>query len=165
MPGSGKTWIMRVLEKDFGLSVQDLDDYFEFQCGMSISQFWAQYGQEEFRCLERYFMLELLESQVSIIAMGGGTPCFFNNIELIKERSLSIYLKVNPIQLNVQTNFKNRPLFDGNSNRLDQLEQLYRQRSAWYERADKIIVNDFNELNVIDNVKNVCINYFQSQII
>ncbi|MBK8296227.1 MAG: hypothetical protein IPK91_02840 [Saprospiraceae bacterium] len=76
MPGSGKTWLANALEKELGLEAQDLDHYFETQSGMAISQFWNQYGESEFRVLERYYMFELLDSQVSIIAMGGGTPCF-----------------------------------------------------------------------------------------
>lgn len=164
MPGSGKTWMMRALEKELCLEVQDLDHYFEKYCGMTIGQFWKQYGQKEFRSLERYCMMELLESQVSIIAMGGGTPCFFNNIEIIKDLSFSIYLKMNPIQLESQIDPNSRPLFDGILIDTNQINTLYQQRRAWYERADRIIVNNFYEPNVLDDVKMICRTYFQSHI-
>ncbi|MGB5025174.1 MAG: shikimate kinase [Saprospiraceae bacterium] len=165
MPGSGKTWLANALKKELGFNALDLDHYFEAQSGMTIPQFWNQYGEAEFRVQERCFMFELLDSQVSIIAMGGGTPCFFNNLDCIKKQSLCIYIKADLVQLEAKNDFIDRPHFASNSSKSDFLNKLYQQRKKWYERADLIIENDFNELNVLDNVKNICINYFKSKIL
>lgn len=165
MPGSGKTWLIKTLKKEMDLEVQDLDLYFETQVGMTISQFWKQKGEAEFRALERFYMFELLDSQVSIIAMGGGTPCFFNNLDCIKKQSLCIYLKTNLVQIESKIDFDKRPQFAEKSNKLVELDKLYQLRKSWYERADMTIENDFNELNVFDSVKNICLNYFKSKIL
>lgn len=165
MPGSGKTWLANALKTELGLDVLDLDHYFEAQSGMTIPQFWKQYGEAQFRVLERYYMFELLDSQVSIIAMGGGTPCFLNNLDCIKQQSFCLYLKADLVQLEAKNDFNNRPQFAGNASNADFLEMLYQKRKKWYERADLIVENDFNELNVLDNVKNICINYFKSKLL
>lgn len=165
MPGSGKTWLANALKTELGLDVLDLDHYFEAQSRMTIPQFWKQYGESQFRVLERYYMFELLDSQVSIIAMGGGTPCFLNNLDCIKQQSFCLYLKADLVQLEAKNDFNNRPQFAGNASNADFLKMLYQKRRNWYERADLIVENDFNELNVLDNVKNICINYFKSKIL
>ncbi|MBK8296226.1 MAG: hypothetical protein IPK91_02835 [Saprospiraceae bacterium] len=78
---------------------------------------------------------------------------------------MCIYIKADLVQLEAKNDFINRPHFAGNSSKSDFLNKLYQQRKKWYERADLIIENDFNELNVLDNVKNICINYFKSKIL
>ncbi|GIZ09436.1 shikimate kinase [Flavobacterium sp. UMI-01] len=93
--GSGKSTIAKSLSKIRQIPFVDLDDYIEKKSGMSIKSIFETRGEIHFRKLEHEAFLELLnDSSDYIIGLGGGTPCYANNHELlIGEDRVSIYLK------------------------------------------------------------------------
>jgi|GEM_PF-5325340 len=93
--GSGKSAIGKSLAELSSLPYIDLDDFMVESENMSIDQIFSQKGEIYFRKKEHHYLLELLNIPgQKIIALGGGTPCYHDNISLLKtEGIVSIYLK------------------------------------------------------------------------
>lgn len=92
---SGKSSIGKRLSKKLSMSFLDLDDYIIEQEKMSISKIFEQKGEVYFRLIEHKYLKEILaKDEKFILALGGGTPCYANNMEEInKGDTLSIYLQ------------------------------------------------------------------------
>ncbi|MCK0131342.1 shikimate kinase [Flavobacteriaceae bacterium F08102] len=91
--GSGKSTIGQRLAKQLVLPFIDLDHYIEEKEGMSISSLFQEKGEIYFRKLETLCIAELLERKDDfVLALGGGTPCFGKNMELINAGASSFYL-------------------------------------------------------------------------
>jgi shikimate kinase len=86
--GSGKSRYGRLLGDRSGLQHVDLDLMFESRFRISIKDFFGKYDESAFRIIER----TLLHDNI-IISTGGGTPCFFDNMDLINLHGVSLYLK------------------------------------------------------------------------
>ena len=112
--GCGKSTVSKKLANLTGISVIDLDKKIEKREKLTINEIFEQKGEVYFRKLERTIFMELLESpKTMIIALGGGTPCYANNHELLNgENVLSIYLKasVETLVKRLFTNRSKRPL-------------------------------------------------------
>ena len=93
--GSGKSVLSQKLSRKIGIPFVELDEMIEKRCDLSIERIFATKGELFFRKLEHQLFVELLENDEDIIiSTGGGTPCYFNNHELLqKEDVVSIYLK------------------------------------------------------------------------
>lgn len=92
--GSGKSTVAKQLAKGLKLPIIDLDDYIIDQEEMSIASIFETKGEIYFRLQESKYLKQLLEQKDDlVIALGGGTPCYGNNMELIKNASESFYLK------------------------------------------------------------------------
>ena len=92
--GSGKTTLGRALAAETGLTFIDLDNYIELRHCKSINQIFAERGEEGFRKIEQNLLHEVCEFEDVIISSGGGTPCFFDNIEYMNRQGTTIYLEV-----------------------------------------------------------------------
>ena len=92
--GSGKSTLGKKLASKLGYSFIDMDAFIEQQEGLSIAEIFASSGEDHFRVLERKALLSLLNMENVVVATGGGTPCFFDNMEMINQEAYSIYLKV-----------------------------------------------------------------------
>ena len=91
--GAGKTTVGRALSKTMGLPFYDLDWYIESRMHKTIPQIFAERGEEGFRLIERNMLHEVAEFENVIISCGGGTPCFFDNMEYMNGQGDVIYLK------------------------------------------------------------------------
>jgi len=93
--GSGKSVVAKKLAQQIGISVVELDEIIEEKCKMSIEEIFSTKGELFFRKQEHQLFLELLYNDMDmVISTGGGTPCYFNNHELLKgANTISIYLK------------------------------------------------------------------------
>lgn len=93
--GSGKSVLSQKLSRKIGIPFVELDEMIEKKCDLSIERIFTTKGELFFRKLEHQLFVELLENDEDlIISTGGGTPCYFNNHELLqKEDVVSIYLK------------------------------------------------------------------------
>lgn len=92
--GSGKSTLGRRLKTEMGWDFIDLDDYFEEQFQTSIKTFFAENGEDAFRKAEKKMLAEVIDKEKVIIATGGGTPCYFDNMAKMNESGLSIYIKL-----------------------------------------------------------------------
>jgi shikimate kinase len=93
---SGKTRLGMTLAETIGFSFADTDDIFEERYRIDIADFFQKYSEFEFRKIERQVLRDTGSLERTIIATGGGTPCFEDNMAFIKLSGTSIYLKWDP---------------------------------------------------------------------
>lgn len=94
--GSGKTTVGKALSKETGMMFYDLDWYIESRMRKTVAQIFAEKGEEGFRKIEHSMLHEVAEFEDVIISCGGGTPCFFDNIDYINQQGEVVYLKATP---------------------------------------------------------------------
>ena len=94
--GVGKTAVGRTLAKSLGVSFYDLDWYITDRYRRSVKQIFDERGEEGFRELERRMLHEVAEFEDIVISCGGGTPCFFDNMEYMNAQAETVYLKASP---------------------------------------------------------------------
>lgn len=157
--GSGKSYIGQQLATQLKVQHIDLDDYLEAKAGQSIRSIFEEHGEVYFRKLEQTCLHEMLQYKDVVISTGGGTPCFFDNIDWIKENGQSIYLKTEASLLveRLQSETDKRPLLaNKDAVTLQQfIVDKIRQRAAYYEQATKIIeVNTSNQKQLTYQILN-----------
>ena len=94
--GAGKTTVGKALSKELGIPFYDLDWYIESRRHKTVPQIFAEVGEEAFRKIEYNMLHEVAEFEDVIISCGGGTPCFFDNIDYMNRQAQVIYLKATP---------------------------------------------------------------------
>ena len=94
--GAGKTTVGKELAKLAGLSFIDLDYYIEGRYHKAVSQIFAERGEEAFREIERNMLHEVAEFEDVLISTGGGTPCFFDNMDYMNHTGETVFLDVCP---------------------------------------------------------------------
>lgn len=139
--GCGKSTIAQNLSKITNIPFLDLDKCIENKANLSINEIFEQFGEIHFRRLEHEMLLELLQSsENSIIGLGGGTPCYANNHELLKRDDVtSIYLKasIDTLYNRLIHNKSKRPLI-ANMNEEEMREFIAKHlfdRSYYYNHA------------------------------
>jgi len=140
--GSGKSSFGKKLAAALQFHFIDLDKRIEKQTGKTIVEIFDESGEDMFRKIESQVLADLNAGH-SVIACGGGTPCFFQNMDTIKKDGISIYLKMSVKTLKDRLNrsHKERPLLQNLSkDRLDiEIPQMLDQRSYYYHQAEIII--------------------------
>lgn len=141
--GSGKSTLLEPLATATSRVAIDLDTYIEQKYEMSISHIFEKYGDFHFRKIERQALQEVLNISNALIALGGGTPCFYDSMKLIRKSSFSIYLKVSTRKLidRLGNQRNTRPLLSNlNTKEFKSfIEREVAKRSAYYEQADFIL--------------------------
>lgn len=94
--GSGKTTVGKALAKEVGLPFYDLDWYIESRMRKKVSQIFAERGEEGFRQIERNMLHEVAEFEDVVVSCGGGTPCFFDNMDYLNQQAQVVYLRCEP---------------------------------------------------------------------
>ncbi len=115
--GSGKTTLGKKLASKLALPFIDTDEEIVKQIGMSITEYFAQYGEDAFRALEREQLRKFAE-RAAVISTGGGAPCFFDNMDWIKANGYAVYLQMSPKALFdrlSQSKLHKRPILIGKS--------------------------------------------------
>ncbi len=140
--GSGKSTFGKKLAAALQFHFIDLDKKIEKQTGKTILEIFDESSEDIFRKIESK-VLNNLNTKNSVIACGGGTPCFFQNMDTIKKDGISVYLKmpVKTIKDRLNRSHKKRPLLQNLSkDRLDiEIPQMLDYRSYYYHQADIII--------------------------
>lgn len=146
--GSGKTSIGLKLSYRLRMAVEDTDKLIERREGCSISEIFAQRGEEYFRQLETALLTELLEQKYSrIYSVGGGTPVRAENRELLKKLGTVIYLRIRPETVYERLKGDTtRPLLQC-EDPLGRIRELMESRREAYETGADIIV-DVDELSL-----------------
>jgi len=94
--GSGKSVVGKALATKLNLEFFDLDQQIQDSAGMTIPELFKQYGEIKFRKLERELLLQTLESRIGfVLALGGGTPVYYDNMKQVNTHSTSFYLRSN----------------------------------------------------------------------
>ena len=97
--GSGKTTVGKLLAERLDYSFVDMDTRIEEKYFKTVSQIFADLGEEQFRLLEQKCLHEVSEFENVVIATGGGAPCFFDNMDYMNRRGLTVYFKLSVEQL------------------------------------------------------------------
>ena len=115
--GAGKTTIGKALSKELGITFYDLDWYIESRMRKTVSEIFAERGEEGFRQIEYNMLHEVAEFEDVIISCGGGTPCFFDNMDYLNQQGQVVYLKAEPEVLykHLQMGKVERPLLNTRS--------------------------------------------------
>ena len=156
MPGAGKTFWGREVATAFNLPFTDLDEYIAGKEGASINAIFATYGEQGFREREHKYLGEIVgRSQgCMIIACGGGTPCFQDNMEMMLKAGTVVYLKA-PIALlleHISADAAVRPLLRGKQHSAEYLDDLLRKRSRYYERANIILTPNLLSIATFEEI-------------
>ena len=94
--GAGKTTVGKALSKELGIPFYDLDWYIESRMRKTVKQLFDERGEEGFRRIERNMLHEVAEFENVIVSCGGGTPCFFDNMEYMNQQGETVYLQASP---------------------------------------------------------------------
>ena len=115
--GAGKTTIGRRLAMQLGLMFYDLDWYIETRMHSSVPRIFAERGEEGFRLIEHNMLHEVAEFENVVVSCGGGTPCFYDNMEYMNAQGDTVYLKATADVLckHLQMGRTERPLIKGKS--------------------------------------------------
>jgi shikimate kinase len=139
MPMSGKSSFGKRLSKALDIPFLDLDKQIELYCGLSVKEIFMQEGEERFRTLEREQLQNLVEmNHIAVIACGGGTPAFFDNMQYMLNNGLVIYLKADVELLMQRMNEENkqkRPLLSEDADQKLILDHLYAVRTPFYNMS------------------------------
>ena len=152
--GAGKTTVGRALAKETGMQFYDLDWYIEARMHKTVPQLFAERGEDGFRRVESNMLHEAAEFEDVIISSGGGTPCFFDNMEYMNAQGDTVYLKACPDVLcaHLKMGKVKRPLLEGKNEEelrsfvASQLEQ----REPYYMKAKHVL-----DVNLLDNYEKV----------
>ena len=154
--GAGKTTIGKALSKELGIIFYDLDWYIENRMRKTVSQIFAERGEEGFRKIEYNMLHEVAEFEDVIISCGGGTPCFFDNMDYLNLQGQVVYLKAEPEVLykHLLMAKVERPLIKGKSQEellafiSDQLDR----REPFYSKArytlDVSLMDSYDKINI-----------------
>jgi len=153
--GAGKTTVGKALSKKTGFPFYDLDWYIESRMRKSVSQLFAERGEEGFRKIEHAMLHEVAEFEDVIISCGGGTPCFFDNMDYLNQQGHTVYLKAEPevLRYHLQLGKGVRPLLQGKSPEelLDFITKQLAQREPFYSKARHIL--DVNKLDSYEKIR------------
>ena len=92
--GAGKTTLGKAFARAMGLTFVDLDWYIEERFHKTVSQIFTERGEEGFRELEKRMLHEVSDFENVVISVGGGTPCFFDNMEYMNQVGETVFLDV-----------------------------------------------------------------------
>ena len=154
--GSGKTTVGKALSKQTGMMFYDLDWYIESRMRCSVSQLFKERGEEAFRKIEYNMLHEVAEFEDVIISCGGGTPCFFDNMDYLNQQGDVVYLKATPEVLykHLLMAKVERPLLAGKTpdELIEYITSHLQQRAPFYEKArytlDVSVLDNYDKIKV-----------------
>ena len=154
--GAGKTTVGKALSKELGIIFYDLDWYIESRMRKTVAQIFAEKGEEGFRKIEYNMLHEVAEFEDVIISCGGGTPCFFDNMDYLNQQGDVVYLKATPETLykHLMMAKVERPLLKNKSPEelIAYITEHLKERSPFYEKARYSL-----DVNVLDNYDKIAI--------
>ncbi len=157
LPGSGKSTLGKALAEELSLPFFDLDDEIVTNQNMPITEIFERYGEDFFRKIEQETLHLLVKNKDAfVIATGGGTPCFFDNMDFINDNGKSIFLDVNPKEIADRLNKReteNRPLLDNTYKLQEKLEDLLANRIGFYTKANLTITAEMGLGDVIEVIR------------
>lgn len=138
--GCGKSTTANYLSRKYAMQTIEMDQMIVEQMGMSISNIFAQYGEEYFRNLETQLLIDLQTQQNVVISCGGGVPMRENNVAEMKKSGKVVLLTAEPETIfNRVKDNHDRPLLENNKN-VDFISKLMAERRERYEVAADITI-------------------------
>ena len=137
--GAGKTTAARRLAQRLGWEVADTDDLFEAKYKISVCDFFNKYDEPLYRKLESEVLKETESLENVVISTGGGTACYFDNMDWMNQHGLTVFLRISQkavVDRLVHAKRK-RPLAEGKTEEelAAFVEQHYTERLPFYEQA------------------------------
>ena len=152
--GAGKTTIGKALSQELGIVFYDLDWYIENRMRKTVTQIFAEKGEEGFRLIEHNMLHEIAECEDVIISCGGGTPCFFDNMDYLNEQGQVIYLKATPEVLykHLLMSKGERPLLKGKNPEelITFIREQLEKREIFYNKARYTL-----DVSLMDNYEKI----------
>lgn len=152
--GAGKTTLGKVLAESLGLPFYDLDWYIESRMMKTVPQLFAERGEDGFRKVEHNMLHEVAEFEDVVISCGGGTPCFYDNMEYMNAQGDTVYLKASPevLYAHLQMGKVERPLLKNKTREEMQafIQEQLAEREKYYTKARHI----FN-VDLLDNYEKI----------
>lgn len=141
--GSGKSTIGKYIANDMKWEFIDMDNYFEKKHNCTIKEYFAKYGEDQFRVAENEVVKELSTAENAVIATGGGAPCYYDNMDIMNSAGATIYINVEPEDLaNRLSKAKSkRPLLANKSDEelLDYIKSKLGEREEHYRKAKMVV--------------------------
>ena len=159
--GSGKTTIGIQLAKKLFLNFTDLDEFIEEKEQKSIKEIFEQKGEIYFRKIEHKYLKQFIkENESYVLSLGGGTPCYAGNLDLIlnDKNNLSFYLRgsISTLFKRLSKNKFKRPLInDLSDNQLTEYiaKHLF-ERGLFYDKATyKISIDDKEVQEIVTEIR------------
>ena len=153
--GAGKTTVGKALAKELRMPFYDLDWYIESRMHKTVKAIFDERGEAGFRKIEHNMLHEVAEFEDIIISCGGGTPCFFDNIDYMNRQGETVYLKATPEVLygHLKMGKTIRPLLLNKT--ADEVQAFIReqlaQREPYYSKAKYVL--DVNLLDDYEKIK------------
>lgn len=143
MPGCGKTFWGNKIATLLNSTFVDLDEAIEHSEQKTIASVFETEGENYFREKEHFVLKNIARviEKPCVVSVGGGTPCFYDNMHYMKQTGITIYLKatITTLAHQLQTDKKIRPLLQQHTKSLKQsLTDLLLERTVFYEQADHI---------------------------
>jgi len=112
--GAGKSTLSSLVADELQWNLADMDDLIKERTGSGIPAIFTDKGEEGFRLVEKEVLNHLLDLKDTVVATGGGTPCFHGNMSRMNEHGLTIYLKVpvNVLFSRLKNDYLQRPLLE-----------------------------------------------------
>ncbi|MBP3229996.1 MAG: shikimate kinase [Prevotella sp.] len=160
--GAGKTTVGRALSRELGIPFYDLDWYIESRMRKTVKQLFDERGEEGFRRIERNMLHEVAEFENVIVSCGGGTPCFFDNMEYMNQQGQTVYLQASPEVLygHLLMGKSVRPLLLGKTREelLVFIKEQLKQREPYYSQARHILnvdlMDNYDKIKIsVQNVR------------
>lgn len=143
---AGKTTLGRWAARRLGYDFIDLDHYIESRYMKSVSDLFAERGEEGFREIERRMLHEVGEFDRVLISTGGGTPCFFDNMDYMLSQGLTVYLEASVPVLcrRLKCSRTKRPLVDSKTEEelAGFVAEMLTRRDIYYRRAHAVFNSD-----------------------
>jgi len=139
---SGKSTLGKKLARSLGYRFVDLDKLIEKDQDTDIHSIFSQKGESYFRDIESRMLKEIVPNRGIVLASGGGTPCFFDNMKYIKKLGISIFLDVPAADLarRIENHGKDdRPILSGAVSLEGELTRKIEERRPFYSQADLTI--------------------------
>src|SRR6476659_2613079 len=155
--GSGKTHWGKQLAKQLQIPYYDLDDVISSNEKKTVAQMFAESGEETFRVKEREVLESLIDENTNmVLSCGGGTPCFFNNIEFMKKYGTVVWLntQVDVLLHRLLKERVQRPLLKdiGDEDLKHYSIRKLNERRMYYEQAD-VIINKEDAISMNDFIQ------------
>ncbi|MCD4789515.1 MAG: shikimate kinase [Bacteroidales bacterium] len=153
--GSGKTTVGKRLAGKLGYDFIDLDEMIEKKYHITINNIFNKFDENAFRLIEQKTLTETFKLKNTVISTGGGTPCFFNNMQLINKHGTSVYLKMHKQSLydRLINSKTKRPLLTGKTPNeiLNYIGMQLHHREPYYLQSSIIIKGESINTDLLEN--------------